>query len=125
MECGTRQTGWRPYLLLAALTLLFFAPLVCHPDQTLYSDFSDLWLLHLPVGGHYITIGLAWLPLVVLLLEQAIARGSIVHATGAGVVYAFMVLAMHPQWTFYSGLFIALWTLAGVLSEEPGRSRWT
>src|SRR5438067_2006885 len=48
MECGTRQTGWRPYLLLAALTLLFFAPLVCHPDQTLYSDFSDLWALHLP-----------------------------------------------------------------------------
>lgn len=223
---------WWPYLLLAGLTLLFFAPLVRHPDQTLYSEFSDLWALHLPgkhflvrewqgtgelplwcpdrysgtpfihdiqvgafyplhlplyfmpeawlgpalswlivlhvliagwgsfayarrhdvntagalvaalgymfagrwllhllVGGHYIIIGIAWLPLVTLLLERAIERGGIVDATLAGACFALIILPNQPQWTFYSGLFVGMWTLAGVLSEKrtpphPALLRW-
>jgi hypothetical protein len=38
----------RSLLLIAALGLLFFAGLICHPDETLYSDTSDLISLHLP-----------------------------------------------------------------------------
>jgi hypothetical protein len=209
-----------PLLLLAALGLLFFAPLVLHPTQVLYSDYSDIlaqhipakrflvrelhatgelplwcpyrfggesfvadpqvamfypphwllfavpenwvgvglswlivahvivagwcmyayarsqdlgragalvaaigymfagkWLLHLLGGGHYITIGLAWLPLVVLCLERAIQRGSVIWATGAGAAYGLLALGTQPQWTFYAGLFLALWTLGATLKE--------
>lgn len=73
--------------------------------------FAGKWLLHLLAGGHYILIGLAWLPLVLLCLERAIRRGSLAWATGAGVTFALLTLGTHPQWTFYAGIFIALWTL--------------
>src|ERR1700687_5410140 len=39
---------WGPQLLLAVLGLVFFGELVLHPTQTLYSDYSDLFVLHLP-----------------------------------------------------------------------------
>jgi hypothetical protein len=217
-----------PPLLIVALALLFFADLVCHPTQVLYSDHSDLlaehvpakrflvrswqetgelplwcpysfagspfvhdpqvgmfypphwplllmreelvgsglswlivlhvivagwgtyaysrsqglgapaalvaacgmmlagkWMLHLLAAGHSITVGLAWLPWVLLLLEGAIRTRSFRRATAAGVVFALVVLGTHPQWTFYAGLFLALWTLgtaldgAGVFGDEP------
>src|SRR5947208_4904280 len=38
----------RPFLLLAALTLAFFAPLLLRPAATLYSAHSDLLAEHLP-----------------------------------------------------------------------------
>ncbi|MBY0514911.1 MAG: YfhO family protein [Gemmataceae bacterium] len=38
----------RPYLLLALLWGLYFHPLVLHPTQTLYADFSDFLAEHLP-----------------------------------------------------------------------------
>jgi hypothetical protein len=68
------------------------------------------WLLHLLAAGHYILIGLAWLPLVLLCLEWAIHRGSLAWATAAGVAFALLTLGTQPQWTFYAGIFIALWT---------------
>src|SRR5262245_27523930 len=43
------RNGLGPYLLLAALGLAFFAPLVLHPTETLYSEHSDLLALHLPL----------------------------------------------------------------------------
>src|SRR5262249_38748824 len=50
--------------------------------------FAGKWMLHLLGAGHYITVGLAWLPLVLLWLEQAIrAPGGcwpLVKATWAG-----------------------------------------
>jgi hypothetical protein len=79
--------------------------------------FAGKWLLHLLGGGHYITIGLAWLPLVVLCLERAIRRGSVIWATGAGGAYGLLALGTQPQWTFYAGLFLALWTLGTALKE--------
>ena len=81
--------------------------------------FAGKWMLHLLAAGHYITIGLAWLPWVLLLLEGAIRRGSFVRATAAGAVFALLVLGTHPQWTFYSGLFLALWTLGPVFWPSP------
>jgi Bacterial membrane protein YfhO len=39
---------FRPYLLLFALALVAFWPLVLHPTQTLYSNSSDLLAEHLP-----------------------------------------------------------------------------
>jgi hypothetical protein len=79
--------------------------------------FAGRWMLHLLVGGHYVVVGLAWLPLVLLLLEKAIQEGSLFRATASGVVFSLLVLGTQPQWTFYSGLFLALWTLGTALGE--------
>ncbi len=204
----------RPYLIIAAIALLFFSPLVFHPTQVLYSSHSDLlamhlplkrflvgswqetgeiplwcpysfagmplvhdvqvaafyplhwplyllnennvgaamswlvvihmiiagwcmaayaerrglgqaatlvaalgymfagkWLLHVLAAGHYIMIPLAWLPLVLLWLEQAIQQRSFVPATWAGTAFALIVLGTHPQITLYAGFFCAIWSL--------------
>ncbi|MBI1915121.1 MAG: YfhO family protein [Planctomycetes bacterium] len=81
--------------------------------------FAGRWMLHLLGGGHYITIGLAWLPLVLLCLDRAIQRGSLLWATWAGLVFALLVLCTQPQWTFYAGLFATFSTL-GTALEEAG-----
>jgi hypothetical protein len=81
--------------------------------------FAGKWMFHLLDAGHYILIGLAWLPLLLLLLEAAIRRGSLVRATAAGAVFALIVLSTHPQWAFYSALFAAAWTL-GTALESAG-----
>jgi hypothetical protein len=82
--------------------------------------FAGKWLLHLLGGGHYIVIGLAWVPLALLFLERAIRRGSFLNATWAGAVFGLVALGTQPQWTFYAGIFLALWTLGTALfGEEP------
>jgi hypothetical protein len=81
--------------------------------------FAGKWMFHLLDAGHTILIGLAWLPLLLLLLEAAIRRGSLIRATAAGAVFALIVLSTHPQWTFYSALFAAAWTL-GTALESAG-----
>jgi hypothetical protein len=77
--------------------------------------FAGRWLLHLLGGGHYVVVGLAWLPLLLLCLERAIRRGGPEWATAAGVVYALLILGTQPQWTFYASLFVLLWTPAAAL----------
>jgi hypothetical protein len=90
--------------------------------------FAGRWLLHILGGGFYVLIGLAWLPLALLLLEEAVRRGSVLWATGAGAVFALIILSTHPQWTFYSGVLLALWSLgpalerAGFFAEGETRS---
>src|SRR5438270_3860539 len=79
--------------------------------------FAGKWLFHVLAGGHYIMAPLAWLPLVLLWLEQAIRRGSLLRATWAGVAFALVVLAAHPQMTLYAGWFVALWTLGPALER--------
>lgn len=82
--------------------------------------FAGRWMLHLLAGGHYVVIGLAWVPLVLLLLERAIAIGSLAWATAAGLGTALLVLGTQPQWTFYAGLLVVAWTLGAAL-EQTGR----
>jgi hypothetical protein len=112
------------HVLLAGLTMLAYArhrgllPLPALVAAAGYM-FAPKWLMHLLGGGHYITIGLAWLPLVLLCLERAIRRGSVSWGVGAGGAYALLILSTQPQWTFYAGLFVALWTL-GTALEEAG-----
>ena len=77
--------------------------------------FSGKWMLHLLGGGHYMTVGLAWLPLVLILMESAIRRRSFVRATWAGAAFALLALGTHPQWTLYAGMFLAFWTLGETL----------
>jgi hypothetical protein len=90
--------------------------------------FAGKWLLHLLGGGHYVVVGLAWLPLVLLFLERAIRRGSFLDATWAGAVFGLLALGTQPQWTFYAGLFIALWALGTVMNpalrRRIGLLRW-
>jgi hypothetical protein len=81
--------------------------------------FAGKWLLHLLAGGHYNMVPLAWLPLVLLGLEQAIRWRRLLPATWAGVVFGFVVLGAYPYVSLYAGLFVALWSL-GTALEEAG-----
>lgn len=53
----------------------------------------------------------AWLPLVVLLLEKGFNRGRLSFFVGGGLILGFSVLAGHPQITFYEFLFLAAYSL--------------
>jgi hypothetical protein len=79
--------------------------------------FAGKALLHVLAEGHYIVVGLAWLPLVLLWLEGAIRGGSLLRAVWAGAALVLVVLGTHPQLTFYGGLFVALWTLGPALER--------
>src|SRR5262245_37140883 len=48
LEKQSVSARWLSALPVVGLTLLFFAPLVAHPDCVLYSDHSDLLAEHLP-----------------------------------------------------------------------------
>ena len=39
-------------------------------------QFAGRWLLHLLAGGHYIVVGLAWLPLLLLLYERVLSGAA-------------------------------------------------
>jgi hypothetical protein len=82
--------------------------------------FAGKWLIHVLTAGHYNMIPLAWLPLVLLGLEGAIRRASVLHAVLATVAFALIVLAAYPYMTFFAGLFVALWSLGPAL-ELSGR----
>ncbi len=79
------------------------------------------WMTHLLLAGHTITIGLAWLPLVLLGLERGTRTGGVGPVLGTGAALALMILGTHPQWTFYAGVFAAFWTLP---LDRGGRGRW-
>lgn len=72
--------------------------------------FSGKWLLHILAGGHYITLGLAWLPWLLLVFAAALRSRSVFLATWGGVIFGLMILGTQPQWTLYAGLLVALWT---------------
>jgi hypothetical protein len=78
--------------------------------------FPGRWLLHLLGGGHYF-VGFTWVPLVILCLELAIRHGRLLWATLAGVAFSMILLSFHPQWTFYSGLLVATWSLGEALKK--------
>jgi hypothetical protein len=73
--------------------------------------FAGKWLMHILSSGHYILTPLAWLPLVLLALEQSLRRRSVLWACVAGMIFALIIVGTHPQLTLYSGIFVALWTL--------------
>ncbi|QDU19071.1 YfhO family protein [Urbifossiella limnaea] len=73
--------------------------------------FAGKWITHLLLAGHTITIGLAWLPLVLVGLERGTRTGGVGPVLGTGAALALMILGTHPQWTFYAGVFAAFWTL--------------
>ena len=83
--------------------------------------FAGKWMTHLLLAGHTITIGLAWLPLVLLGLERGTRTGGVGPVLGTGAALALMILGTHPQWTFYAGVFAALWTLP---ADRAALRRW-
>jgi len=92
--------------------------------------FAGKWMLHLLGAGHHTFAPIAWLPLVVLLMEQAIrrsGRGEVVAAllcaAWGGAVFGVLCLGAQPQLTFYAGLFLALWTLGPALEAAPAWRR--
>jgi hypothetical protein len=82
--------------------------------------FAGRWLLHLLAGGHYIVVGLAWLPWLLLAMEHALRRPSAAWVTVAGCLYALLLLGTHPQWTFYASLLV-LWMTLGATLDQTGR----
>jgi hypothetical protein len=113
--------GWLMYALAREEGLGTWGSLVAAAGYM----FAGKWLLHMLAAGHYILIGLAWLPLILLALDRAVRRGSLAWATVAGVAFALMTLCTQPQWTFYSGILAGLWTL-GTALESSWRAlpRW-
>ena len=120
------------HVLIAGWSMMAYA---CHRGLTPLPAFvaaagymfGGRWLMHLLGGGHTILIGLAWLPLVLLCLENAIRCRGLLWGLGASVAYALVTLGTQPQWTFYAGLFAALWTLGVALEEADRRNallRW-
>jgi hypothetical protein len=105
--------GWCAYAYARSQGLGTVAALVAAMGYM----FAGRWLLHLLGAGHYITIGLTWLPLVLVCLERAIRRNSFLWATAAGLSFALIVLCTQPQWTLYGGVFVALWSLGAALVE--------
>lgn len=79
--------------------------------------FAGKWMLHLLAAGHLITVGLAWLPWLLLVLEDALRTHRPRRAAAAGALFALLLLGAHPQWAFYAGLFVALWALGTVLDH--------
>jgi len=85
------------------------------------------WMMQLFLAGHTVTIGLAWLPLVLLCVERSLQRRRWTWAVSGGVAYALFVLGTHPQWTFYGSLLIGLWPLrllTDVHIKRPLMIRW-
>jgi hypothetical protein len=105
--------GWCTYACARAEGLGSFAALVAAMGYM----FAGKWLLHLLALGHTIMAPLAWLPLAALWLNGAVRHGSLLRATAAGVAFALIALAAHPQMTLYAGLFLALWSLGPALEQ--------
>jgi hypothetical protein len=77
--------------------------------------FAGRWMLHLLAGGHYVVIGLAWLPWLLLAMEHALCRNAVAWTAAGGCMYALLILGTHPQWTFYASIFVALTTLGAAM----------
>jgi len=54
---------------------------------------------------------LAWLPLIILLLEKGIKQDKLHYHIIAGLILGITILAGHPQITFYEFLFIGSYSL--------------
>lgn len=125
-EAAGPALGWLVFLhLLLAGSLMYayaiqrnLTPLPAFVSAAGFM-FAGRWLMHLLGGGHYILIGLAWLPLMLLGWEKALTLGRRHWAILAGFAYALMTLSTQPQWTFYAGLFAACWTFGA--AREMGR----
>lgn len=111
--------GWLAYAYARSRGLGQTAALV----TGLGYEFAGKTLLHLLAAGQVILLGLAWLPLVLLLLERALRQSSLGWATLAGSVWALLFLGTGPQWAFYASLFTAIWTLGAALAKESSPLR--
>jgi hypothetical protein len=82
---------------------------------------SAKWMAHLFLAGHTITVGLAWLPWLVLAAEAGISRRNGVAVLTTGGLLALVILGTHPQWAFYAMVFAAIWTFP---LGRANRARW-
>jgi len=95
--------------------------------------FAGAWMLHLLAAGHHPFAPIAWLPWVVLFMEQAVCRArhgevvaALLRAAWGGAVFGVLCLGAQPQLTFYAGGFLAVWLLGPALegvATWPSRGR--
>lgn len=83
-------------------------------------EFSDLFIVHL--GNLNMIAVAAWLPLVFLLFQQAIARRAARLAAAAGVVLAIATLAGHIQITLMILLALGLYALWETIPRRRERA---
>jgi hypothetical protein len=114
--------GWGAYAYARSQGLGVAGALVCGIGYM----FAGKWMLHLLGAGHTIFAPIAWLPLGLLLLEQAFRRGergelvaALLWAAWAGGLFGLLALGAQPQLTIYAGIFLALWTFGSVLEAAP------
>ncbi len=82
---------------------------------------SAKWMTHLFLAGHTITVGLAWLPWLLLATEAGIMQRNSLAVLTAGGLLALVLLGTHPQWAFYAIVFAAIWTFP---PGQADRARW-
>lgn len=80
--------------------------------------FGGRWLLPVLAGGHTVLLGLAWLPLVMYLYERELRHATRWGVVLPGVAFALVILGLAPQWTFYAGIFVAVWTFGTALEQS-------
>jgi len=66
---------------------------------------------------------LAWLPLVIMLMERGMRERRADRSVLAGVILGLSMFAGHPQLAFYEGLFIAAWALYVAADTRDFRPR--
>jgi len=84
--------------------------------------FSDVMLVH--IGNLNIIAVAAWLPLVFLFLQRALARYSIAQAATGGVFLALAALAGHIQIFLYILALLAAYFVYWALTTRPPARLW-
>src|SRR5439155_17994754 len=84
---------WLQPLLIAVLGLIFFAPLVLHPTEVLYSDHSDLLAEHLP-AKRFLVRSLRETGELPLWCPYSFSGASFIHDIQAQIMYP-------PHWLLF------------------------
>jgi len=70
------------------------------------------------IHAHIIYI-LAWLPLIILLLNRGAQKQSLSYFVGAGLLLGATIFPGHPQITFYEFIFLGVYSFYLVLQFRP------
>ncbi len=80
--------------------------------------FAGKWLLHVLQAGHYIFVPLAWFPLLLLCLQNAVEQRRLVYAVAAGVLGAIILTGSHPQLVLFCAYLACLLSLPSIVQRR-------
>lgn len=111
--------GFGMYLFLRHGPYLHLHPLAALTGAIAF-EFSDLFIVHF--GNLNMIAVAAWLPLILLTFQQAIARRRAGYALASGAFLAIATLAGHMQITLFILLALGLYTLWEIFSGANRRA---